>query len=325
MSDIRLCMIGAGRHSSRSIYPCFYQLKGARVVANADLNEGRAKEIGSKHGIPNSYTDYHKMLDIEQPEGVLICVGPDFHWRVAIELMERGYDVYTEKPPSVSAEQARKVVSVQKQTGKICMTGFKKRFAPAYVKTRELICSDNFGEPSLLSILRTSRPYTNTDDPRSNYLLDSGIHAIDLATYLYGPVVTVNTIRKTPANFAIALQFTSGSVGTLSLTDRMLSKRSWEQVTVIGTEGICVQVDNSVEMLAFKKDKPIAAHKPEFAAGGSNSLVEMGFVGELQAFVDAVTSGTQPESNIANSAHTMSIIEAVWCSIKTGMNVSVEQ
>ncbi len=49
-------------------------------------------------------------------------------------------------------------------------------------------------------------------------------------------------------------------------------------------------------MLAFNKDIPFAAHKPEFVAGNSDSLVEMGFVGELQAFVDAVASGTTPES-----------------------------
>lgn len=318
-------MIGAGRHSSRNIYPCFDLLKGALVVANADLNGERAKQIALQHGIFSSYTDYRKMLNIEQPDGVLVCVGPDFHWRVAIELMKMGYNVYTEKPPSVTAEQARKVLSVQKKTGKICMTGFKKRFAPAYVKARELICSDDFGELALLSILRTSGPYRNIDTLRSNYLLDSGIHAIDLATYLYDSVASVSAIRKTPGTFSITLQFVSGSVGTLSLTDRMSYARGLEQVTAIGTKGVCVQVDNSVEMLAFKKDKPIAAHKPEFVAGTSNSFIEMGFVGELQAFVDAIASGTQPKSNIVNSAHTMSIIEAIERSAETGIPISVEK
>ena len=33
MSDhVRLCMIGAGGHSSRNIYPCFYLLKGDQPV-----------------------------------------------------------------------------------------------------------------------------------------------------------------------------------------------------------------------------------------------------------------------------------------------------
>ncbi len=49
-----------------------------------------------------------------------------------------------------------------------------------------------------------------------------------------------------------------------------------------GNGGVWVQVDNSVEMIAFHLDQPIAAHKPEFVAGTSHSSVEQGFSGELQ-------------------------------------------
>jgi len=35
--EIKLCVIGAGSHSSANIYPYLYYLKDARVVANADL------------------------------------------------------------------------------------------------------------------------------------------------------------------------------------------------------------------------------------------------------------------------------------------------
>ena len=322
--EIRLCMIGAGRHASRKIYPCFRFLEGARVVANCDLDEQRALAQARLHGIPAWYTDSHAMLAAEEPAGVVVCVGPDFHAQAAMELMDLGYHVYTEKPPAVTAAQCRQVAAVQERTGRICMTGFKKRYAPAYVKTKTIVEGEGFGEPALLSILRTSGHYRNANDPRSQYILDSGIHALDLAAFLYGHVARVGAAKKPPANYVVSLQFQNGAVGTLSLTDRMSYARGWEELTVIGTGGVCVQVDNSVEMVAFKYDQPVGAHKPEFVAGNSDSLVEMGFAPELQAFVDAIASGRQPESSIAESAHTMAIIEAIQRAAASGAVVDVE-
>ncbi len=322
--DLRLCMIGAGRHASKNVYPCFSFLQRASIVANCDLDEERARTQALLHGIPSTYTDYADMVDKERPDGVLICVGPNFHAETAIELMQRGYHVYTEKPPAVNSAQCRQVMAVQQQTGKICMTAFKKRYAPAYVKTKALVEDPEFGEPALLSILRTSGHYGNTDDPRSQYILDSAVHAIDLASYLFGHVLSVSATTKPPANYAISLHFANGAVGTLSLTDRMSYQRGWEETTVIGTEGICVQVDNSVEMVAYHYDQPIASHKPEFVAGNSHSLVEMGFVDELQAFVKAIATNQVPVSGIHESAHTMVIIEAVQRAAASGTVVQVQ-
>ena len=315
---VRLCMIGAGRHASRNIYPCFRLLKGMEVVANADLDEERARAAASLNGIPRSYTDYREMLEKEKPGGVIVCVGPDFHAKTAIELMQAGYHVYTEKPPAIDSEQFRQVLAVQRQTGRICMAAFKKRFAPCYVKAKALLEREDFGQPAVLSIVRTSGNYGDGDDPRSWYLLDSAIHVVDLAAWLFGRIEEVHAMRGPASSYAVNLKYANGAVGTLTLTDRMSYRRGWELVTMIGTGGVCAQVDNSVEMTAFHFDQPIAAHKPEFVAGSSNSLVELGFVGELQAFVDAARSGTMPDASAEETGHTMEILSAIRRSMAAG-------
>jgi predicted dehydrogenase len=323
MEPTRLCMIGAGRHATANIYPCFASLRDAQVVANCDLDLAKARSAATRFGIPASYRDYGQMVEAEGPDAVLVCVGPGFHAAAAVELLGRGLHVYTEKPPATTAADCRKVVAAQRESGLVCMTGFKKRYAPAYVAARQLVASEGFGSPALLSILRTSGHYGNTDNPRSRYILDSGIHAVDLAPYLFGHVTEVKAVRKAPASYAVTLQFAGGAVGTLSLTDRMSYARAWEEVTAIGDGGVCVQVDNSVEMIAFAMEKPIAAHKPNFVAGSSNSAVEQGFVGELRAFVEAVRGGPSPVSSIEEAAHTMEIIEAIEESVRTGHSLEI--
>lgn len=329
MSDMttqptRLVMIGAGRHASRIIYGCFPLLKDAVVVANADLDEQRAAKIARAYGIERSYTDYRRMLEREKPDGVVICTGGAFHATAAVELMEAGYHVYVEKPPAPDLEQCRKMLQVQQRTGRVCMVAFKKRFAPAYNKARGVIDSADFGRPTLLTITRTSGRWPDGPDAVHHYLRENSIHVIDLAAYLFGPVARVTATSTPPATAAITFEFACGGVGTLAVIDRMSYARGWEVVVAVGDGGVCLQVDNSVEMIAYKLDQPIAAHKPEFVAGNSTSLVEQGFAGELQAFVNAIRTGTQPDASIADATHAMQILAAIKQSMQTQRAVEVE-
>ena len=324
MADLRLCVIGAGKHAIAHIYPCLHLLQGARVVANCARHAESATAVARRYGIPHSYTDYRTMVQEQQPDGVLMCVAPAFHATVAIELMEMGCHVYTEKPPAETASRTHDVLDAKRHTGRICMTAFKKRFAPAYTKTKAIVRSATFGDPATFSMLRTWGNYALQDDPRGQYLLDSGIHAIDLASFLFGRVARVSAMVRPGATYAVSLQFANTAVGSLTLTDRMSTLRPWEQLTVIGSNAVCVQVDNSVEMIAFQSDTPFAAHKPEWGAGTSDSQVEMGFAGAIQAFIDAIVSGQEPESSIESAVHTMEIIEAIQRAARSGEVVAVD-
>ncbi len=317
-------MIGAGRHASRLVYSCFPLLQNAQVVANSDLDEERATSIARNYGIQKSYTDYHEMLATEKPQGVIICVGSDFHARTAVELMDAGYHVYTEKPPALDLEQCRQMLQAHRRSGKVCMTAFKKRFAPAYQKARAVIERDDFGQPTLLTITRTSGNWREGEDSVNTYLRENSIHVVDLVPYLFGPVKRVSAMSHSVATAAMTFEFAGGGIGTLAVTDRMSYARGWEVVTAVGSGGICIQVDNSVEMSAFKFDEPIAAHKPEFVSGNSFSSVEQGFSGELQAFVDAIQTGTRPDANIEHATHAMAILKAVKQSLTTGQPADVE-
>ncbi|MBW3635322.1 MAG: Gfo/Idh/MocA family oxidoreductase [Armatimonadetes bacterium] len=324
MNSTRLCMIGAGRHASRLIYSCFPLLQNAQVVANADLDEERATSIARKYGIERSYTDYRQMLAREKPDGVIICVGADFHARTAVEVMDAGYHVYTEKAPALDLEQCRQMLKAHQRSGKVCMTAFKKRFAPAYQKARAVIEREDFGQQTLLTITRTSGHWHEGEDSVLAYLRENSIHVVDLVAYLFGPVKRVSAMAHSVATAAMTFEFINGGIGTLAVTDRMSYARGWEVVTAVGSGGICIQVDNSVEMNAFKFDQPIAAHKPEFVAGTSMSAAEQGFSGELQAFVDAIRNGTRPDASIEHAVHAMAILKAVKQSFASGQTTEVE-
>ncbi|HZG55927.1 Gfo/Idh/MocA family oxidoreductase [Paenibacillus sp.] len=325
MSDLlKLCIIGAGRHASWNVYPSFQFLKDAYVAANCDLDLERARTVARKFGIEHSYDDYRLMLEEQRPDGVLIVIGPDHHAKLGMELMRLGYHVYTEKPPAMSYAQAKQVVAVMKETGKICMTGMKKRFAPAYRKAKAILDDPAYGKPEIMSFIRTTGNYTATDDPLTQYLLESAVHPIDLCNYFFGKVESVYAVKKEPSTYSVSLQFRNGAVGNMTLTDRVNGPRKTELVTLITSDSTIVEIDNSVEMTAFKDGVPFAAHKPDFSTGGSHSTVEQGFAGELNEFVAAIREGRLPVSNVEETAHSSQLYEAIKLSSETKQVVFLE-
>jgi predicted dehydrogenase len=309
---LRLCMIGAGNHASKNIYPYLHQLKNAVVVANADLDQARAQRVAGRFGIAATHTDYRQMLDLHRPDGVVVCVNSSFHAQISLELLNLGYHVYLEKPSCNTLADARAMLQASRRQNRICMTAYKKRFAPAYQKAKAIIAGDSFGKPTLLSLLRTRGPFKPSDNPIDAYLLQWGCHVVDLVCYLFGEVTEVAAMKTGPSPhaYAVTFRFANEAIGNFAVTDR-IKGRNWEQVSLIGSEGVSIQIDNSTEMIAARDNQPFAAHKPDWVSGSSLGSVEQGYFGELQAFVDAIANNTQPEANMEQSAHTMAVYEAI--------------
>jgi hypothetical protein len=95
------------------------------------------------------------MLAEVRPDGVIVCVNSTFHARVAVELLDAGYHVYLEKPSCNTLAEAKAMLEASRRNQRHCMTAYKKRFAPAYVKAKQIIHGQEFGDPVLL--LRAGR------------------------------------------------------------------------------------------------------------------------------------------------------------------------
>ena len=308
---LRLAVIGAGYLSSARIYPCLHSLP-VELAAVCDLDRQRAERNARRFGAGAVFTDHRRMLAEASLDAVVVCIGPSMHAQLAIEVMEAGLPVYTEKPPAVGAAEALKVLDTSRRCRQICMTGFKKRFAPVYRAARAAVDDSDFGAPSLLSIDYASGAYRNDPgDSRSQFLIDFGIHVIDLARYLLGDVSEVSARRRDRDTYAVTLVHTSGALAVLALSGRRSWAVSTEKVELTGGPGQFLTIENSSELIRFSDDHVVARHRPVFSTMAGDSLVETGFQPELEEFVSAVQTGRQPESSIASSYETMRLYEAI--------------
>jgi predicted dehydrogenase len=99
----RLGMIGAGNLASRRLYPVLHTIENLTLAAVCDLDEAKAKRNAQRFGGEQVFTDHKRMLAEGNLDAVVVCVDPRAHEALAIEVMEAGLPVYTEKPPAVTA------------------------------------------------------------------------------------------------------------------------------------------------------------------------------------------------------------------------------
>ncbi|MBN1674440.1 MAG: Gfo/Idh/MocA family oxidoreductase [Kiritimatiellae bacterium] len=320
MTTPRLCIVGAGRLSTKRIYP-YIPVAGGKLAGVCDLDPAKAQANAERFG-GAPYTDMAAMLDAEKPDGVIICINAEQHAALAPLVMKRGIPVYTEKPPARSAADALKVARVSRETGVLCMTAFKKRHNTAYSRAKAFI--DEFAAEDLysLSIDYASGPYSN-ESFRQSFLSDFAIHAIDLAPFLFGDVAQVLAFSRDNHAYAVSLRFANGAVGSLNLTDGRGYNIPTEEVEITIKGGNVMTVHNSASWRVARQGKCEEWREPPTFISGGDSGNETGHLAELAAFLNAIREGGTTVSNIFESYKTMVLHDAIRKSADTGQVVQV--
>jgi predicted dehydrogenase len=110
----------------------------ARVVAVSDVYAKRlnkAKETAKCDG----YMDYREVLDKKDIDAVIIATPDHWHARIAIEAMDKGKDVYLEKPMTHTVEEARRVHEKVVSSGRVLQVGSQTTSSDQWWKARKAI------------------------------------------------------------------------------------------------------------------------------------------------------------------------------------------
>ncbi len=320
MNDPRLCIVGAGSLSTRRIYPNV-GAAGAQLVGVCDLDRDKAERNARRWG-GRVYTDMGQMLEAEKPDGVIVCVGPQGHAALAPIVLQSGIPVYTEKPPALSAADALAVARVSKQTGVLCMTAFKKRYATAYERARQWLAQFDAGDFYSISIDYASSQYSN-DRPQRLFLFDFAIHAIDLIGYLFGDATQVFAFSKGPDAYAVSLRFASGAVGSMNLCDGRSFAIPTEEVEITVRGGNFMTIHNSSVWRITENNKCGEWREPPTFTSAGDSGNDTGHLAELVDFVAALRENRPTRSHIFESYKSMVLYEAIQQSAETGKVIDV--
>ncbi len=156
---IRCGFIGVGSRGS-SILQSTLGLEGVEVAAICDTYtvwrdravawcRAKAEKVGA-------YERFDKMLEKETLDAVVIAAPDHIHAPAILAALDRGLDVYTEKPMTLSWPVAQQIRDRVRQTGAVLQVGTQLRSMPMYQRARQLYQSGELGKLVLVQVNRHS-------------------------------------------------------------------------------------------------------------------------------------------------------------------------
>lgn len=146
MEKLRVAIIGFGR-SGGNIHGAFFasdRNEWFEVVAVVDELEVRRAQAKAKFNC-DVYADYHEILDRKDLDLVVNATYSHLHFPVALDLLEHGFNIVTEKPFAIHAADCDALIAAAKKSGASLCVFQQSHFAPYYEEIRRIIDSGVLG------------------------------------------------------------------------------------------------------------------------------------------------------------------------------------
>ncbi len=338
MSKIRIAFIGCGGMSTQ-LQRCIPMVPEFEFVATCDLVEEKAKENARRFGALRHYTDCDDMFKNEDLDAVAVVGRPEdkLHRDIGIACLQRGYHIYTEKPPATTVEGAKMLVDASIEAGKTGMVGTMWRHAPAHRIAKQLMAETEFGTACQYHT-RYLAPGPRLKEVKSPFawpfMLDQAIHPTDCMRFFMGQVSEVfamGTIDEASGTVSISvnLRYENRGIGAMTLgTGPVLEA----MVFIKGTNNQAIQVFETRKLRRYRvptwlgtgggyADTPTEEWDLNTAF---HSIGRPGYLEEMQHWAKSLQDGTQPRASLEDAYQNMRVLKAISDSIETGETVQMQ-
>jgi predicted dehydrogenase len=150
----RYALVGAGARAEMFVRAVTADhAETTELVALADVNQSRMdthnrwlKAAGHEPVPTYPAAELAAMLGRERVDELIVTSVDHTHAGHIVTALEAGCDVLTEKPMTVDAESARRILDAQRRTGHRVSVAFNYRFNPVHEVVRTLLAGGEIGE-----------------------------------------------------------------------------------------------------------------------------------------------------------------------------------
>lgn len=313
------------------------------VVDPSDAGKAEARD----RNVP-SFDTLEELFAAQSPDGIVLATPTFLHVDQGLECVERGCPVLVEKPLATSAASAEQLVVAAEASGVPLLVGHHRRHNPLIRKAHEVITAGGIGEVRAVHVnCWFYKPDSYFDEAPWRKKAGAGpisvnlAHDVDLIRHFCGEIETVQAQAAPSArgfeNEDVAgavLRFNSGAVGTITVSDSIVSPWSWELTSneypiYPPTPESCYLIGGSQGSLSVP-DLRLWAHQDgqrdwwtpisatTLTRGASDPLVN-----QMRHFADVANRIEEPLVSGREGLRTLQVLEAIQESCRSGETVRV--
>jgi predicted dehydrogenase len=256
MSDINWGIIGCGDVTEKKSGPAFNKVAGSRLVAVMRRDAEKAADYAKRHDVGKWYSDAEELMADKEVNAIYIATPPSLHLPYALEALEKGLNVYVEKPVTRNADEARQMAAAVKKSGSKLTVAHYRRAVPMFLYVKELLDKQTIGKVRTVQIRmwQNSKPAlianvaTNwrvqPELSGGGYFHDLAPHQLDLMLFYFGEPESYNGISLNQAGLTPADDHVCGQ---LLFKNKVVVNGSWcfnvaesevvDSCEIIGTKG----------------------------------------------------------------------------------------
>ena len=252
----RIAVVGAGLIGRKHIDLVQRHARLAAIVDPAETARDMAADAGAAW-----YPNLKVCLAEDALDGVIVASPNRLHLEHGMACLEAGLPVLIEKPLTDTASGGRILLEEEQRTGVPVLVGHHRRHSPVIQIAKEAVEGGRLGRliaVNAMFLLHKPDDYFDVAwrcSPGGGPTYINLIHDIDLLQHLCGPIVHVQAKESRAVRGlevedtgAVILEFASGVLGTVTLSDTVSAPWSWELTA--GENPAYPHTDQSCYMLA---------------------------------------------------------------------------
>ena len=223
-----------------------------------------AEALKNKAGFEYATDNFYDLINDDEIDVIDICLPNVNHKEAIMAALKKGKHIYCDKPLTVSYEDAKEILSLEKEAGTVNQVTFQNRFFPATLLAKKMIDEGKIGNilTFTASFLHSgsvdkNKPIgwkQNGEIAGGGVLFDLGSHVIDLLYHLMGEFDNVfcktkilynkrpdkngNMIDITAEDSAYLIMETkSGATGNVTITKAATGENDMLTFEIYGDKG----------------------------------------------------------------------------------------
>ena len=310
------------------------------IVGLVDLDLTTAKALAAEFALDDVIIgkDLASVIEATRANMVFDVVVPSARFHVVSTALKLGCHVLSEKPLATSMDEAKSLLALAAESGRVHAVVQNRRFISGVRRLRRAVEDGLIGELSGIHCDFFLGPHFGgfREEMDNVLLLDMAIHTFDAARFVSGKQpLSVYCVESNPAGSWYAHGASANAIFKLSggalFTYRGSwcaegRRTSWESAwRLIGSKGMITWDGEE----AF--EATVAGNEPGLLRGHQERAVPLapdedethGHRSVLADFIDAVKSGRKPETVSDDNIKSLSMVFGAIESARTGLPVSI--